>query len=410
MELRTALFALAVFGSASLVAASCAIPGFDQVTGSAGGTATGGSGATGGGGAGSGGQGGSGACGSLQPPLPPAESDPGTDDVDFVVALRTLDFGESLDAAEGPTVGYDLDKECTCLGGNPTCQAPGSMPVDCDGPGGRDNAVARLFQNLGLFEPETFTSEYQSGKADAGDFSILFRVSDYNGQPNDTAVTLAVYTSPGIDKDPCFPAAVANWDGNDAWPIDAVTLNGMGSGGGGGMGGSMGCGGADPGFDVDDPKYVSQQAYVVDNVLVADLPNSSLVFTNNDSATVINLVAGFLTGTIEQDANGRAIRNGVLTGRWRVADIFAILPTIENNNEPICKDSDLFGPVKSILCNYPDITGSVAGAAAPCDALSFGMGFDAEAATLGAPVPGGGESTNTCPPGQDPSDETCDGM
>ena len=96
------------------MAASCAVPGFelvDTVTGGAGGTA----------GAGPGGSGGSSACESAEPPNAPDTSDPGPDDVDFVVATRSLDFGEEFDD-DGPSVGYDLDTRCTCLGGRSAAQ------------------------------------------------------------------------------------------------------------------------------------------------------------------------------------------------------------------------------------------------------------------------------------------------
>ena len=278
--------------------------------------------------------------------------------------------------------------------------------MDCDGPNGRDNAVARLFKQLLLFD-DKFSSTYQSEQADAGQFTVLLRVYGYNGQPNDTDVTLAIYSSPGLDEDPCLPSSAAQWDGTDAWPVDAITVNGMGTGG---MGAGGGCGAAGPGaegYDVDDPKYLSQQGYVTEGTLVVDLPQSALVFSSGNSATEIKLVGGFLTADLVEEANGWAMRNGVLTGRWRVADIFGILPTVEDGGTPICKDNALFGPVKSLLCNYPDITSSVVGAAAPCDALSFGMGFEAEAAQLGFVIEAGTVQPNPCSPDQDPSNDTC---
>ena len=88
--------------------------------------------------------------------------------------------------------------------------------------------------------------------------------------------------------------------------------------------------------------------------------------------------------------------------------LFAIVGRIESNDMPICKDNPLYGPIKSVLCNFPDITSSVTGAAAPCDALSFGMGFEAEAAQLGIVVEPDPDTGPTCPPEQDPAGDTCD--
>ena len=102
---------LAILGAASSatifavsVAGSCAVPGFDLVDAAAAGPGGGGGTGT----AGSGATGGSGACDNAEPPLAPTVTDPGTD-VDFVAAVRTLDFGEDLEPAVGPEVGYDLD-------------------------------------------------------------------------------------------------------------------------------------------------------------------------------------------------------------------------------------------------------------------------------------------------------------
>ena len=58
---------------------------------------------------------GGGSCGSARWPAPPAMSD-GNDNIDFVVAVRMIDFGEA-DLSDGPRIGYDLDATCTCGGG-----------------------------------------------------------------------------------------------------------------------------------------------------------------------------------------------------------------------------------------------------------------------------------------------------
>lgn len=410
-----AIALLAGLCGASISAASCAVPGFELVEGTGGTTNAGGAGATGGDGGTGGGTGGDGACSNVRPPLPPTESDPGPDDVDFVAAVRSLDFGEQHDEDVGPTVGYDLDKECTCLGGVPSCQPVGAMANDCDGPGGRDNAVARLFKNLGLFESEQFNSTHQSSEAESGEFSILVRVLDYNGQPNDTSVGVIVYSSPGLDKDPCLSSPQPQWDGSDEWPVDALTLEEPAAGGGGaggmGIGGGGGCGAAGPsapGYDVDAPRFASAQAFVSDGVLVADLPSSALIFSSNTGATEINLVGGFLTGRLVEESGGWAIHEGIITGRWALSELFEIVGKIEQNNVPICKDHPLYEPIKSVLCNFPDITSTVSGAAAPCDALSFGMGFEAEPAQLGIVVDADSGVPSTCAPGQDPAGDSCD--
>ncbi len=407
---------LAAAGAAAVcavsLAVSCAIPGFELAD------ATSGPGSGGGGGAGAGGgDGGAGACQSIEPPLAPNHTDPGTD-VDFVVAVRTLDFGEDFDPDQGPVVGYDLDARCTCLGGTPSCATVGNQPVDCDGPRGRDNAVARLFDNLGLFEPESFNSQYHSAAANMGSFGLLFRVMGYNGGQNDQDVTLAIYTSSGMDADPCASGEPPAWDGSDHWPVDALSVATGGAGGGGpgggGAGGSLGGGGAGgcdasaPGYDVDDPIFVSQFGYVTEGILVANLPTAGIALQADDQTIALNLVGGFVTARIEQTANGYFLRSGVLTGRWRLADFFGFIGSFSASGQQICKDSALYGPIKEIVCNYADIHAEISGTAAPCDAMSFGMGFEAEPANLGNVIDtSGGNGGTSCTPEQDPAGDDC---
>ena len=114
---RYGVVALVVALAVAVVSAvSCAVTGFETVAGG-GATTTSQGGATSMGG---GGSGGSGACSSERPPPPPTDATPGGT-TEFVVAIRSVDFNEDLDLAEGPTVCYDLDKECTCGDGAPTC-------------------------------------------------------------------------------------------------------------------------------------------------------------------------------------------------------------------------------------------------------------------------------------------------
>ena len=407
---------LGALGVAGLLASSCAVPGFELVDAppgaGGGGNGTGGIISSGGGGSG-----GAGACNSIRPPSPPAQADPGPNDVDFVVAVYSMHFGEDFDPLTeiGPSVGYDLDKECTCIDEGPaTCVPVGSNPNDCDGPRGRDNAVARVFNNLNLFFTDTFDSDYNSTRAQEGDWTLLLRVMDYNGQPNDDSVRVAIYPSPGRDNDPCLPSQTPNWDGSDVWPVDAFAIEGYtgsgGSGGsGGGSGGGAGCGAAGPGLplDVNQPAFVSSAGYVTNSVLVADLPKTSLVLSASSNVTELKLVGGFVTARLEQQAEGWAMLDAVLTGRWKISDLFAMIGGLEDNNQAVCTDHPLYEPVKNILCNFPDITAEVSGAAAPCDALSFGMGFEARAAHLGFVLDSLQGGLSPCPVDTDPANDSC---
>jgi hypothetical protein len=236
--------AAAVTAAGWMVAAGCVVGGFDLASGAGGDDGSGGG--TGGASSGQGGAGGE-ICAHATWPPPPSITDPGANTVDFVVAGRTLDFGEQ-DLSNGPQVGYDLDNRCTCQGEGPSCKEPEFATEDhCDGPAGRDNAVAQLFNRLGQFDAD-FTSANYTERANDGEGTLLVRVRDYNGQANDQQVTVAIFPSPGMDKDPCNTGSTTpQWDGNDLWAVDRSALVGWGGGGSGvggsGVGGAGGAGG-----------------------------------------------------------------------------------------------------------------------------------------------------------------------
>jgi hypothetical protein len=395
MSMRTLAFALAI-----AMGASCAVAGFDRVdTGS--GPGSGGAG----GGNSQAGNAGSAACQHATWPPAPANPDPGPDDVDLVAAVRRIDVGEeNLD--RGPLVGYDLDQFCTCLGDGDSCKEPRYAMADhCDGPGGRDNAVASLFKFAGTFS-DNFASASLTSEAEIGSWTMLVRVTQYNGKANDSQVRLALYPSPGIDKDPCWPVDTPpRWDGNDPWPVDTVSLQTAGAGGGGT--GGAGCTSL-PGYDIDQPLFFDDEAYVSDFHIVANLPNAGLVLTTDESAVTIKLVAGSVSARLEQ-ANGRwSLREGLITGRWPLADFFKTVGSMTSGGDPICTDHPVYSLIKNGVCRFPDIASSLGGPTTPCDSMSFGMAFDAEPAALGIIVDASSAGLQPCPPETDPATDSCD--
>ncbi len=399
---------------------SCFVPGFELVEVAPSGT--GGSNSTSSAmGGGNGGEGGLDPCTSARFPGPPASSDGGGDSVEFVVAFRSIDFGEELIETMGsdgrPGLGYDLDGRCTCIEDNEaSCVA---SPKDrCDGYGGIDNSISVLFALAATFS-ENFRSSFHSQNAANGEWSILVRVKDYNGLPNDNQVEVSLFTSSGMNEDPCLAQnndTVPDWDGSDRWPVMTASLNplmGAGGGGGGttGSGGgvSYACGDDDEvakgNYSFDSPKFFDGLAYVNNGVLVASLPEAGLVLDGDGGA--IDLTAGFLTGRLRQDAGAWYLDDGVLAGRWAARDAFLAVSGLGSGGT-LCTDDSLYQTLKQAVCDAQDITSQISGPTAPCDAVSFGMGFNAEPAQLGfvyVPAP---SNDPVCPPNTDPANDTCD--
>jgi hypothetical protein len=100
------------------------------------------------------------------------------------------------------------------------------------------------------------------------------------------------------------------------------------------------------------------------------------------------------------------LHEGVLAGRWKVADFFAMLGSLVADDQALCTDNLVYAMVKNTLCEYPDVASGQVGPTTPCDALSLGMGFEAEPARLG-PVWWPPSDLAPCPPATDPANDHC---
>lgn len=347
------------------------------------------------------------ACVPAKWPLRPETSDAG-DDIELVFAWRSVDFGEG-DLSEGPKVGYDLDGVCTCHGDEGSCLTPEFATADtCDGPGGRDNSTARLFGIIRSVAPDT-NSERTSANIESGEWSLLIRVRGYNGKPNDDQVELSLYPSDGLDDDPCgTSSAEPRWDGNDRWPVPRLALLG-GEGGGGGGGG----GGVDPDCsgerdeELDHPRFRDDAAYVREGVVVGALPDAGLTIVDGGGPLSIVLSQGFLSGRIQRDGDDWRMTEGLLVGRWALSDVLAIAPRFRVDGDPVCTDHSVYALFKNAVCSVADITAGVSGPTTECDAMSFGIAFEAEEALLGTVFDTPPPDPNPCPPEIDPGRDSC---
>jgi len=401
--------AAAFVAACGVTAASCLLP-LAEVVPRASVVGAGGSGGAGGGtgGAGGGGGAGNGACVPHRWPDPPLADDPSSESLEFVAAVRTVDMGDEapdLDSV-GPKIGYDLDQVCTGEGDGSSCLIPnGTALADFkDGPGGIDNRAAKLFASAKAFSDKIGSLRYSEG-AENGNWSILVRVSGYNGTANDASVTVAIFPSPGIHALSCIPdSAKPAWDGSDVWPVDSSGLEkGAGPGSDGGTGP---CGTGVTGFTYDQPKFQDTHAYVSKGVLVANLPTAALVFTSGSSGTAVKLTAGFVTAEVVKGANGYGLTKGVLTGRWKATDMFAAVSHVVASAQSVCTDSPIYQAVKLAVCNSRDIAGTLGGPTTPCDALSLALSFEASPAKMGLVFPSKALVSN-CPKATDPAVDNC---
>lgn len=321
-------------------------------------------------------------CG-VKPIGPPKNPPTKKDGVDFYLAVKTLDFGEKEENGSPVYKGYglDLDGYCSCPD-DFFCKGTDPDPSRyCDGPNGRDNAagalVAAFSKMLEDFNSVTFSKSMVNG-----DFTILFQVTGYNGEPDDDQVEVA-----WILGDNLSDTATPQWNGQDVWPVQSKS------------------------FEADgiSPTIVDKNAYVRGNVLVATLPGGEL----HGEDISITMTAPVLIGTlIPPDANSNywRIDDGMLAARWDAKNILALLGrrTDPFTKKPLCTDSQIYTNIKAMVCQFADISlGVQAQPNVPCNALSLAMKLTAVESKIGehldVVIP-----QNLCPPETDPAKDSCD--
>jgi hypothetical protein len=308
------------------------------------------------------------ACPGTSLPDRPSASDPsdGGDVPALVLAFDTLDLDPSHD------IGLDLDHTDTCPGPE-SCQVPSNSLRDatCDNPDGADPVLNRVTALVGsvycLNSPATVLA-YENW---------VLRISGYNGQPNDTQVTVELYVSTGTPPIGDAGENVAPaFDGGDTWQIwDQSLVPEAGA----------------------LSRYIDPAAYVAGGVLVtqpnvlgvagggvpllARPPPAALrcdAGAPGNGAPLVLYMQGFvLAGRLTPGAGGFSLQCGRWGGRVAMNGPYGLLRSLGQLG--FCNGTTL-------LCALTDIASSPAsdGKNAPCDALSFGAAFTASPASLGS--------------------------
>ncbi|MDI1445240.1 hypothetical protein [Polyangium sp. 6x1] len=318
-------------------------------------------------------------------PAPPPVDDAGGAE-GFVVALRTIDMEKAVNDA---LPGLNLDGLCSCTEDKRGCESvdPSDDKGFCDDDSGHDAASFAFFGGLAYLLDVGDMSSYLRDLAESGHWTVLLRVQGYNGASDDDQVEVGWYGSLGL---PASPA----WQGADAWSIrQEFVVQGQ----------------ADP----YAPMFVDAAAYVRGGKLVARLPAAPLVLSDGAflslQAALSNLV---LVARVDRTASGLyRLREGRIGAKLPVPELFPTLAGFrDTKGAPFCKDAPLYPATRKIFCRAADVLLSDAtDKNATCEALSFGMNFEADPAMLGAvtvsPMPSAG-----CPTETDPALDDCSNL
>lgn len=339
-------------------------------------------------------------CEHTGPPLPPNLIDAGNGDaeasadIEFTVALRTLRMKRT---ADGGPLGLDLDRYCSCTEDPPSCIPPPDQDPElaCDLPGGRDNQVIALFRIIELvllFDADgDQLSELYSEFANLGRWSILMRVSGYNGLPNDENVRIEWYPSGGFKLQPDAgfqDGSPPFWEGTDEWPIVPSAISDAAVAADGGP----------------TARFFDNDAYVTNGKLVFSLIESEFTATNGLTQLSMTISDGTGMAQLEQTPTGYRLRDGIIAGRLEVSNLFKMVGDFrDHNGAPFCANeaNPYWQATRGAFCRGLDIQVGSPQPNKKCDAISVGLGFEAEPAITG-PIEPGLSGQMECPPGQDP--------
>lgn len=322
-------------------------------------------------------------CPLSKAPPRPAADDPSNGDVPVVVvAMHTLDIGLRDDGGPAPPFGFDVDGIYTCCAdAGDSCKSPVHAMAHCDEEGGRDDSAGELLRNFALVANGALTQDTIEQRLGSGVYSVLFAVSRYNGQPNDTSVVLAVYASTGVVPAPDGGAQTANWDGNDVWGVSQLFAVGPN----------------DAGPPI--PVHFDPNAYVAGGTLVTgvDVP---IIIGSSKGDIALTLTGNILTAKLVP-ANGTfRMDQGRAAGRLKTSDMLAAAHAVGNpfGSGYICPGSAAYATLKMFICQGSDVVTdpTMDNTGATCDGLSMAVGFTADPAIAG-PIEMGSTRTNGCP-------------
>jgi hypothetical protein len=314
----------------------------------------------------------------------------------FFVAMTRIRFGNANDdPALTPNddawqeIGFDLDRTCTS---SPTCRSddapilnPGCKNDDLvpfDGLNCRDNQIGKLFPIAAL--SPIVGGLFGMGERNwncalhRGEFSVVFRVSDYNGQSIDPSVRFDMYTSVGLPSGlpswECLKpdgTVSDNWHNQAPWlPIEHFTIARR----------SLALNDPDAGTQVPNAKAADPAAFVRGGYLFAELPPGAEFWLDGERASTpgfrLIIRRGVLTGKLAKQLDGTwTLEDGTVAAVVLPGELVQAFREIG-----FCQNMcDAYSNVINYLNIALDTlsTSSTPLPDAPCDSSSIGMSFEA---------------------------------
>jgi hypothetical protein len=344
-------------------------------------------------------------CDLLVAPERPPNLAPATDEIEFTVVVRTIDFGDSAPDGGTPgylTTGYDIDGLCTRPSGPAPCvPQPWIGGFHEDGPRGQDDAVASLMLNqLSTFGVNAVGSAATNEAVRIGrDAPIaVVRVRGFGGLGEDDhvevdwfAVTALRGPSDGGVTAGDAGAVAPRFDSSDEWPVLSTSLTDR---------------------TVTNPSamvstYRDPHAFLTKTTLVARFPRVQIPLSN----VYFDVTGVTLTAAVRRVGGNWMLQDVTLSGASTTNSLLGVVPAIGYVLFGIsfCSDNQANYPkVKRFLCESADLPPSLGDPpSSTCTMTSLGAFMETAPASLG-PVVAPPPVPTPCPPATDPRNDSCD--
>ncbi len=236
---------------------------------------------------------------------------------------------------------------------------------------GRDNSTGQLLNGLAGQAGDTFNQDSINTNIGNGVYGLVVRITKYNGSPNDTNVSVAIFVSDGTPvPDGGTDGPTPTWNGTDVWTLDSTSV-------------------VSTGGNISIPRFYDPNAYVANGTLVASIDFPLTLGGGSGAGLVtINLTGGFVTASIQPALGSYELNDGQLVGRWATGELLAAISVLSLGGSNLCPDTEMFSFVKglSMRRRRRDRGRRRPTRSSPCSALSLVAGFTAAPAVEGPVV------------------------
>ncbi len=322
-----------------------------------------------------------------------------------VFAMRNIVINQQ-DSGAWEDIGLDLDNVYTKVGGRHACEpnpnavnwaGESTAQIQADGNGGIDNVFGAQFYNLVAVQVQFVASIDPESAAraahDAGDGTMIARLSNWNGTLNDEQVTVTIVQAVDgtpLPRDQVFLDATTHTlklvsnPTQDAPPPawDPATPDNWWVREDGFVGG-----------DPTQPLQEDANGYITNGVIVHRLAPQPIFFRMG-ADHAIKVIYRDATVQATMSADFKSLTNITVAGRWSILDLLQTASGVE-----LCSGDAALTLLRENGYIWADVASSAGddGSGAPCDALSMAVTFEtayagdwtpsAETVAPGVPIP-----------------------